>query len=181
MRLVLRTVGSRRAVGFSLLELLVVVSISTIVMAAALPQISGVRRRLELNAAAHDVMAAIQGARLRSVATGRTLRVRFNCPANGQYRVVEMVGDPAVDGAANRCDGAAYPFPDPNPNIRPNLDGPILRLRGGVSFGAVVNLDVASNGRFTPWTGATPATLTVVNFNATRSVSVSNSGRLVLQ
>ena len=173
--------GARQASGFTLMELMIVVAISIIVMAAAVPQVIEARRRMELNGAAHDVMSAVQSARLKAVSTGRTMRIRFNCPAANQYRIIEVTGDPLVDGAADRCDEAAYPYPDLNPGARPNLDGPLQRLRGGVTFTAVVNLDLAPSGRVTAAAMAMPVTLTVSKTNATRNITVSNNGRAVLQ
>ena len=70
--------------------------------------------RMRLGMTARDVERELQFARLKSVSTNRPMRIRFNCPVAGQFRVVELIGTPrvplAADGAANRCDETIYPY-----------------------------------------------------------------------
>ena len=62
------------------------------------------------------------------------MRVRFNCPATGQMRVVEVTGNAAIDTAGDRCDLGAYPYPDTDASTAPNNDGPVLQM--GSSHGS---------------------------------------------
>ena len=116
-------------------------------------------------------------ARLKAVTSNRTMRVRFNCPSPGLYRVVEVVNNAAIDNAADRCSSTTYPYPDPNPAALPDLDGPVMVLRGGITFGGVQDLGIAPTGRVTALTGAVPATIGVTNSYETQKVTVSATGR----
>jgi prepilin-type N-terminal cleavage/methylation domain-containing protein len=173
--------GRRSVGGFTLIELMIVVAIGAILIGTAVPAINGARQRLELDGAMHDVALILQGARLQALSSGRTMRVRFNCPATGQYRVVEVVSDNTIDNAANRCDPTAYPYPDQNAASRPDLDGPIHVLRGGVSFSQSTTVDIAPTGRVTPASGTTPVSISVMKSNATETLSLSASGRISYQ
>jgi prepilin-type N-terminal cleavage/methylation domain-containing protein len=175
----LRTRQSAR--GFTLAELLIVLAVGVVLVGAAVPAINGARQRLDLDSAAHDVAGAVQSARLQALSTGRTMRVRFNCPATGQFRVVEVVGDAAIDNAANRCAPATYPYPDQNAGARPDLDGPLRGLRSGVSFSQATNVDIAPSGRITPATGAAPVSIVVMKGNATYTLTLSAGGRVSFQ
>jgi len=164
--------------GFSLLELMLVLGVSGTLVGVAVPSITGARQRLELNGAIHEVATAVQSARLRALSSGRTMRVRFNCPVARQYRVVEVVGDASIDGASNRCDGGAYPYPDQDGSNRPNLDGPVQVMRGGVAFSQATDVDISPTGRITPAAGAAPVVISVNKSNATRTLTLSAVGRI---
>ena len=176
-----RRLGWRLADGFTLLELMLVVGISAVLVGAAVPSILVARQRMELSGAVHEVAQTVQSARLTALSSGRTMRVRFNCPAAGQYRVVEVVGNATIDNATNRCDTGTYPYPDTDPANRPNTDGPVLVLRGGVTFSQVVNLDIAPTGRLTPASGTTPVSIILARGNATQTLTLSASGRVAYQ
>ncbi len=164
--------------GFSLIEIMFVVLLLGLLMAVTLPGATAASRRYNLIAATREVAAQVRLARLKAVTANRTIRVRFNCPAEGQYRVVEVVNNAAIDDAADRCSSTTYPYPDPNPAALPNLDGPVMVLRGGITFGGVQDLDIAPTGRVTALTGAVPATIRVTNSHETQAVTVSATGRV---
>ena len=121
--------------------------------------------------------AQVRVARLKAVTSNCTMRVRFNCPAPGLYRVVEVVNNAAIDNAADRCSSTTYPYPDPNPAALPDLDEPVMVLRGGIAFGGVQDLDIAPTGRVTALTGALPATIGVTDsYGEIQNVVVSATG-----
>ena len=95
--------------GFSLVELLIVVAVGMIVLGIAVPAVVEATRQASLNTSVQSVAAAIRGARYMAVAKNRTLRVRFNCPAANQFRVIEVTGNAGIDQAANRCSATVYP------------------------------------------------------------------------
>lgn len=126
--------------GFTLLEILIVVSLIGMVAAIALPSLTAAAERMKLGQATREVERELQTAKARAVGKRRPIRVRFDCPAAGSYRLVELIGTSAVpalgDSAADRCSEAAYPYPAPDLDIvtRPNLDGPLRRLEPTVAF-----------------------------------------------
>jgi len=183
-----RSAGSQRSggtmpagvAGYSLLEVLFVTALGVVMIGIAIPAVNEARQRLQMRAAIQEVAQTVRAARLRSVTTGRTIRLRFNCPGNGQYRAVEWTGDAAIDNAADRCAAAAYPYPDLTPAAVPNVDGPVVDLGPGLSFSAATDMIVSPNGRIAPTTGASPVTMTVSNGRTTQTFTVSASGRIGL-
>ena len=138
--------------GFSLVDVLLTVAVIAIVGAMAVPTAQTTIDRLRLGMATRDVQSALQTARLKAVGSNTYMRVRFKCPAAGQYRVVERIGNPnAADGgddtdarAAVRCNQTTYPSQtngaDRNSLTRPNNDEPIKDLPLTVSFSTSAGL-----------------------------------------
>ena len=142
----------RTTTGFSLVELLTVMGLIATIAAVAIPAIQNMSEAIVLGEAQRIVQSELQKARLKAVTTNRLMRVHFNCPVNGQLRMVELIGTPkapaAADAAANRCSPTVYPFPaaDNNPITLPNQDGPIRQIDRRVSFGAVQTIEFRSSG-----------------------------------
>lgn len=173
--------------GFTAIELLIVVTIAGVVAGISVPSLTGALQRHALNGARQTVAAEIRLARFTAVSTSRTMRVRFNCPGPGQFRVVEVVGRKAIDRAADRCSEASYPFPDQDPLEHPNADGRVVWLPQGAQFGALQDLEITPRGRVTPLVGcpgcargAPPAQVSVTNGHDTQTIAVSASGRVEL-
>jgi prepilin-type N-terminal cleavage/methylation domain-containing protein len=155
-RFTFRSAAARPGVrGFTLIELLLVIAITAIVSAMAVPAPMSSSARIRLSSATRQVERELQTARMRAVRGDRTIRVRFNCPAAGQYRMVEVLGtfntphaDDADASAAQRCSETNYPFPDNNTEYFaiPNNDGPIRTLPEGVAFSVSQTLDFWPNG-----------------------------------
>ena len=130
--------------GFSLIEVLLVVALLATVGAMTIPLVLNTTNQIRLQANARQVERELQGARMKAVRSNRAIRVRFNCPSTGQYRMVELLGtkqSPATDDddsrSAVRCGYSAYPFPDTSQEFFsiPNNDGPIQTLQDGIGFG----------------------------------------------
>jgi prepilin-type N-terminal cleavage/methylation domain-containing protein len=178
----------RESAGFTLIELLLVVGIAAVLATISLVQLRAGMRRYTLTSATQTVAAAVRAARYQSVAKNRTLRLRFNCPEPGQFRLVEFVNDPAIDQAVDRCSETAYPFPDVNAANSPNFDGPVQRLPQGALFGLLSDLQIDHTGRMLRLTGcpacataAAPATVIVGNGDENRTITISGSGQVSLQ
>ena len=194
----------RADAGFTFIELAVVVGLLGVLMAIAVPTVLDISGDIKLRNALREVERELQTARLKAVTTNRAIRVRFNCPAAGQYRMVEVIGTPGAPAtadsgasAAARCSQASYPFPatDANPLTTPNHDGPVRLLPQQVSFGTAAgaiefwpdgSAHMAS-GLTAPWpvipsTGATVAVqLTRNNVTVTRTVSINGLGKIQIQ
>jgi prepilin-type N-terminal cleavage/methylation domain-containing protein len=171
----------RRAAGFSLLEVLVVLAVIGVLGAMAVPTINEGMRRQRLGGAVRQVAQQVSTARLQAVNKNRRMQVRLNCPAAHEFRVVEVTGVSAIDNDPDRCSDAVYPYPDLDPAVRPDLDGPTLALPLGVRFGAVQALEIAPRGTVTALTGALPAIIEVTDGVDTRRVRVTAAGQLQVQ
>jgi type II secretory pathway pseudopilin PulG len=127
--------------GFTLIDIMITILFIGIVLAVAIPAFQGIATEMRLGQGAREVERELQTARLKAVTTNRPLRVRFNCPEAGEYRMVELLGSPSApdgeDSSPSRCiESETYPFPakDRNPLTLPNHDGPARRLPAGISF-----------------------------------------------
>ena len=141
--------------GFSLIELMLVVAGIAVVGAIAIPTITNELPNMRVGISARAVERQLQTARLKAVSTNRPIRVRFNCPGAGQFRMVELIGTPSVPAgadsnaqAATRCSLANYPHPDQATGVFdiPNYDGPLLQLETRVQFVAAQTIEFWPNG-----------------------------------
>jgi len=188
-------VKSRTESGFSLIELLMVVALVGIVSVIGMPLLGQVSGAIELGEAARQVERELQSARMAAVAANQPVRVMFNCPVAGQYRLVELIGTPAVpaaaDGVVGRCSTTTYPFPAPdnNPITRPNNDGPLRTLKSTVTITTATTIEFwpdgsahTNSGLVNPWPPiASPGTSIVLTRSSkTRSILVNGIGKIQL-
>jgi hypothetical protein len=135
-----------------LVELLIVGGFVIVLSAIGFPLLTGLREQMRLSQGMREVEREIHQARQRAVTNNRAMRIHFNCPTAGQYRVVELIGSvsahAAADDAADRCNPAIYPYPaaDRDPATRPNLDGPVRQIDPRLSFGAVQTIEFWPDG-----------------------------------
>jgi type II secretory pathway pseudopilin PulG len=173
--------------GFTLIDTLVATGLIGILAAMTVPSVASAIRMNAVTSAGQMVAATIRSARYTAISTSRMVRVRFDCPSAGAFRVVETIGT-AADSAANRCNNAAYPFPDVNAQTLPDVDGPVLHLPGDTSFATAQDLEIDSNGRVTRLlgcpacaAGSGAATVVVTDGGLTRTVTVTPNGRISIQ
>jgi Tfp pilus assembly protein FimT len=178
----------KQEAGFSIIEVVVVSAVTMITIGLAAPSITGAIETYRFNSDVQSVAATIRSARFTAVASNVEMRVRFNCPATGQMRVVEVTGDVSIDTASNRCDLSAYPYPaaDQDPDTLPNNDGPILQMASSTDLPTTVSgLQISTAGRVVPITGcpacaaaSPPATLTMGDdrSDTARSITVTATG-----
>jgi len=154
--------------GFTLLELLVVVAMIGILGAIGLPVLMDSSNRNAVWTASEQVASQVRQARLKAVSRNTPFRVRFNCPANRQFRVLRVTGVGAVDNAANRC------------TTYLTHDSGIVTLPNNVDFGAVPTLEVNGRGQYSlPGGGVMPLTINVQYGNThTRTFTVSITGQI---
>lgn len=189
-------VNRRLESGFTLIDTMIVVAVFSVVMAAAVPVLMDVTGNMRLDQGAREVERELQTARLKAVTSNRPVRVRLNCPVNGEFRMVELIGTPASpateDTATDRCQESAYPFPaaDVNPLTRPNHDGPVRRLHSTVAFGAAPTLEFwpdgsvhMQSGTTLPWpvVPTTGTAVTLTKGTTVRTITVNGLGKIQLQ
>ena len=180
--------------GVSLVDIMIVLALIGILSGIAVPMIGNLSESLELGTNAREVERELQTARLRAVTSNRPIRVRFNCPVAGQYRMVELIGPASApnadDASATRCQESAYPFPaaDSEPLTRPNHDGPLRYLSDDVSFGTASSLEFRPDGTVrqqsgttVPWPVVSGTTqLTLVKGTAIETITVNALGKITL-
>jgi prepilin-type N-terminal cleavage/methylation domain-containing protein len=181
--------------GFSLIDMMVAISVMAILVAAAVPQLVNVSESVKLGQAQRDINQELNQARLRAVSANRPIRIRFNCPAVGQYRITELIGSPSVpaadDTANDRCSETKWRYPanDNDPATRPNHDGPIRYLPRGVTFGTAPTLEFWASGSVhkqaageNPWSVVDVAgtAVTVVKGTSVKTVTVNGLGKIQL-
>jgi len=182
----------RSSIGFTLVDMVAAMAILAALSAIAIPAIKDYQDAVALGQAQRMVQSELQQARMKSVTTNKVMRVRFNCPAAKQFRMVELIGTSAVpapqDTAGNRCDMTAYPFPPDNNAITlPNHDGPLRRLDPRVSFGNVQTVEfrptgtaysVNADGTAGPPLAGDGIELTVTKGQDTKTVTVNALGKI---
>jgi len=90
---------ARRAGGVTLPELCVVLAVSAIVLAIAVPDLRDLVRAQQLKAATGDLFAAIDLARAQALARGRRVRVVPRDPLGADWRMGwQVLGDRDGDG-----------------------------------------------------------------------------------
>jgi prepilin-type N-terminal cleavage/methylation domain-containing protein len=180
--------------GFTLIDVLTVIVVLGIMAAVTAPGMIASLDRLKLGQATREVERELHVAKSRAVSKGRGIRIRFNCPSAGQYRVTELLGTvtvpAAADNAADRCDQTKYPYPiaDNDPLTLPNLDGPVRYLPDDVSFGTSQTIEFWPDGT-AHITGATipwpliptvGINITVVRDANTSTITVNGLGKILL-
>lgn len=108
----IKAAGARRARGFSLIELLVVVSIILIVAAIAMPSILTAMDDVRLHSSMRDVIGLMQQSRETGVKNNKFYTILTT--GNGNRTVyVDLSGDGAWQPNSQNCPGANCVLPEP--------------------------------------------------------------------
>ena len=180
--------------GWSLVDLMITVAVFAVVAAGAVPVFTNMTEALKLSQGLREVEREMQTARLKSVTSNRPIRVRFNCPVNGEYRMVELLGTTATplaaDLSADRCKESSYSTGgDGNPLTRPNHDGPPKLLPKDVAFGTAATLEFWPDGTVhkdtgagTPWLtlSGSGTAITLTKGSLVKSITVNGLGKITL-
>ena len=89
--------------GFTLMEMVVVVALIATLGAIALPVLTESTNRNSVWTASEQIGSQIRQARLKAITRNRNFRVDFDCPSAGQYRVLAVQDDVAIDDDPDRC------------------------------------------------------------------------------
>ena len=175
------------------------VTVFAIVLGAAVPGLADMTDGMRLRQGLREVERELQAARLKAVSSNRAIRVRFNCPEPGTYRMVELIGTPSVphddDTAEDRCSDSAtaYPFPaaDTNRLTLPNHDGPVRRLHTSLAFSAADTLEFWPDGSVhqadetadTPWPAVSSdgISITIRKDALIGAITVNGLGKIQVQ
>ncbi len=165
-----------------------VMAIGTILAAIAMPTLR-MGDRVRVDKAARAIQQELRAARLRAVSVNRQLEVRFNCPAVGQYRIVE-----SGFSSTGRCDPTNFPYPPPAdaayrvPRL-PRYDGPVRHLDDRVTLSTSSTglvLQFAPNGRATKLEGGVSkpigtesVTLSIGDYSST--IDVNTLGKIAIR
>jgi Tfp pilus assembly protein FimT len=176
--------------GFTMTELVVVMAGAVTLAALAGPSFSTLIEANRARTAARQVERELQTARLKAVTTSRALRVRLDCPAAGQLRILEVTGIGTTDNAPNRCDPVAFPSPGPADTLRstPSLDSPVIYLPEGTTVtGATRHFEFSTRGsvHVVDGSGATTdvagdVVLTITRHGWTYTITINALGRIKL-
>ncbi|HYB95471.1 MAG TPA: GspH/FimT family pseudopilin [Vicinamibacterales bacterium] len=155
--------------GFTLFELLIAVALISILSAIGLPVLTDSTNRNAVWTTSEQIGSQIRQARLKAITRNQRFRVQFDCPGEGQYRVLAVQDDPVIDDAADRC---SQTYDD---------DSGVFTVPPNVSFGTVPTLEVSGRGAYSiPGGGGTlPLTITV-QYGSThaRDLTVSITGQI---
>lgn len=152
--------------GFTLLELLITLGLIGIVSAISIPVFIESSARNAVWTGSESIGAQIRQMRLKAISRNTSFQVRFDCPANGQFRIL-VVDDTIDDGG--RCgttveyDSGVFAMP---PQVSVNSEG-----------AAVPNIEVNGRGLFTS-PGSIPLTITVTNGDRSRSFTIRQTGQI---
>jgi prepilin-type N-terminal cleavage/methylation domain-containing protein len=89
---------NRKSPGFSIIELVVAISIVAIMTGAAIPAVNGYLRRHAPHHAAQEIYGDIQLARMRAARFNQRCRIQFNVPVINQYTILDVDNTGAVIG-----------------------------------------------------------------------------------
>ena len=171
--------------GFTLLDMMITVAVGATIVGIAVPSATRAMDSMKLSGAARDVEREVQTARMKAVSNNRSMRLRLNCPATGEYRIIEVTGVNATDTSANRCSLESFPYPGPGDSdaATPGHDGPVRTLPSGIALGGPT-LEFSPRGTAaTVVSGATQAitgtaAITVTREDESATVNINAIGRI---
>lgn len=145
-----------RAVGFTLVELIITMVVGLVMTLIALPLITNVYRSYQLNQAVHAITGAIQTTRYQAISSGYPFQVVFS-KANSTFQIQK---DQNLTGTFINVGGAV----------------PLEGASAGLVLGQDTTLQFHPGGLVTAAVGST--TLTMTCNGRTESISVSTYGNI---
>lgn len=170
------------------MDVMMTVAVIAIMMAIAVPSARNSLDNMRLGSSSREVERELQTARMKAVASNRTMRLRFNCPSTGYFRIVELTNVSSVDADAERCDATKYGYPGPKDtnSSTPEFDGPLHTLPTTVTVSGS-DLQFSPDGTTRTLSGSTVSpitglvTITLTQDANTARISVNALGKIQLQ
>ncbi len=135
-----RLAARRASAGFSLIELMVVVSIIAIGLGLALPELSGFARRNQISSATNDLLSAINLARTEAIKRGASVVI---CASNNSTTAAPSCGGNWEQGS--------IVFVDTNTNGSRQTAEEIVRVTSASPANVTIQLNSAQTQiRFAP-------------------------------
>jgi type IV fimbrial biogenesis protein FimT len=156
----------RSSDGFTLIELLVTLALAGTLAAIGIPALMESARRNSVWTASEVIGAQIRQARLKAISRNKSFKIVFDCPSDGQFRVLEVVGDSLIDDAEDRCEDYQQ------------YDSGVFAMPSGVTYDPSPTLTVNSRGTFDSTAGI-PTTITVTYGGySSRTLTMSATGQI---
>jgi prepilin-type N-terminal cleavage/methylation domain-containing protein len=154
--------------GFTALELVVSMAVVSIMTGIAIPLVQESTARNSVWTATEMIGTQIRQARLKATSRNMSFRVRFDCPAVGQVRILVVTGDNTIDGAVDRCSQYL------------EHDSGVFQMPSAVTYTANLPvLQVTSRGTYSAIGGAVPLAINVTYAGrTTRGMVVSATGQI---
>jgi prepilin-type N-terminal cleavage/methylation domain-containing protein len=152
--------------GYTLFELLVTMGLIGIVAAIGLPVMNDAIIRNRVWTGSETIGTQIRQARLLAITHNTRFRVRFNCPAAGEVRILVVTGNATIDNSTTRCAS------------QQTYDSGVVAMPAGVLFGTVPTLEVNGRGVYSAISGSVPLTIDVSYGSSTRSLTVNSTGQI---
>lgn len=160
--------GSARSRGFTLIELMITVSVLAVLLAVAVPSFQTLIINMSLTSAANEVTAALQQARMEAIRRNRT--VSFQLDTSRQWTVyVDVNADGAYDSDDDVADTDDADYPNP---IKQGTYGDRVS-----TIAAAVNVDFASLGNG----DAATICLKVTGHGESKKITLEASGRPMIE
>jgi Tfp pilus assembly protein FimT len=159
----MKMLRTSKEIGFSLVELVVVVAIIMLITAMAIPQARNMMRSYRLNAATASIKSTVQSTRYQAIMVGCPYRVAFTTGSvNYQLSTQAITGTPPACSTSYSNVGGTIPW-----STTPEA-----------AISANTTLQFNPNGTVTASTGNSDLSISLAG--VTRSISVSGVGNVTI-
>jgi type II secretory pathway pseudopilin PulG len=150
----------RAVLGFSLLELCIVVAILMVLLAASVPTLMSTINNYKLTGATQSITWAIQSSRYQAIMKGYTYELTVT-PSSNTYQILSRI---------------------PPATTFTNVGGTVPITSAPVTVSPSTTLQFSPNGSITVVTGnSNPNTIALTYLTKTQTITVTNYGSITVQ